>query len=134
MGLTTILPNKHQRALYLAALRYRLRGNVLRFICETHQEIPPQPPAGAGTLACSHIFDPQGTVDPHIVYYLKASTAPGAAIPFVSGSPTLTPNSVARNRPLCAGIYTRHTNERAIHAVVGDDEAVELVKRPSALT
>ncbi|BBX61126.1 hypothetical protein MSAS_03000 [Mycobacterium saskatchewanense] len=101
--------HRGQQPSHLAALRYRLRRNALRFISETHLELPPRPPAGAGTLVLFAHFDPQGIVDPYVVYYLKALHSLGAAILFVSGSPTLTPESVAPIRPLCAGIYTRHT-------------------------
>jgi lipopolysaccharide biosynthesis protein len=94
---------------YLAALRYRLGGDALRFIRETHQELPPQPPPGRGTLVLFAHFDPHGVVDPYVVYYLKALHQLGATIVFVSGSPRLVPESVEPIRPLCAGIYTRRT-------------------------
>jgi lipopolysaccharide biosynthesis protein len=92
-----------------AALRYRRGGDALGFICETHQELPAQPPPGRRTLVLFAHFDPQGVVDPYVVYYLKALHGLGATIIFVSGSPTLTPESVAPIREFCAGIYTRHT-------------------------
>jgi lipopolysaccharide biosynthesis protein len=92
-----------------AALRYRRDGDGLGFICETHQELPAQPPFGRRTLILFAHFDPQGIVDPYVVYYLKALHGLGATIIFVSGSPTLTPESVAPIREFCAGIYTRHT-------------------------
>jgi lipopolysaccharide biosynthesis protein len=93
----------------LAAVRHRLDRNVFRFLCETHQELPPQPPPGCRTLVLFAHFDPQGIVDPYVAYYLKALHGLGATIVFVSGSPTLTPESVAPIRSLCAGIYTRRT-------------------------
>ena len=93
----------------LAALRYRLGGNAFRFLCETYEELPLQPPAGRLTLVLFAHFDLQGIVDPYVVYYLKALHGLGATILFVSGSPTLTPESVAPIRSLCAGIYTRRT-------------------------
>jgi lipopolysaccharide biosynthesis protein len=92
-----------------AALRYRRHGDALGFICETHQELAAQPPSGRRTLVLFAHFDPQGVVDPYVVYYLKALHGLGATIVFVSGSPSLTPESVAPIREFCAGIYTRHT-------------------------
>jgi lipopolysaccharide biosynthesis protein len=93
----------------LAALRYRLDGDALRFLCETHLELSPQPPPDCNTLLLFAHFDPQGIVDPYVAYYLKALHELGTTIVFVSGSPTLTEKSVAPIRPLCAGIYTRRT-------------------------
>lgn len=93
----------------LAALRYRLRPNAFRLLCETHLELPPQPPSGRRTLVLFAHFDPHGIVDPYVAYYLKALHGLGACIVFVSGSPTLAPESVAAIRSLCAGIYTRRT-------------------------
>lgn len=92
-----------------AALRYRRDRDALGFICETHQELPAQPPDGRRTLVLFAHFDPQGIVDPYVVYYLKALHGLGATIIFVSGSPSLTPDSVAPIREYCAGIYTRET-------------------------
>jgi lipopolysaccharide biosynthesis protein len=94
---------------YLAAARYRLSGNALRFIRETYQDLPPQPPPGRRTLVLFAHFDPQGVVDPYVVYYLKALHGLGATIVFVSGSPKLRPDSLAPIRSLCAGIFTRRT-------------------------
>jgi lipopolysaccharide biosynthesis protein len=94
---------------YVATVPYRLRGNALRFIRQTHQELPPQPPPGRSTLVLFAHFDPQGIIDPYVVYYLKALYQLGATILLVSGSPKLSPESVAPIRSLCAGIYTRHT-------------------------
>jgi lipopolysaccharide biosynthesis protein len=91
------------------ALRYRFGRDALRFICETHQEVPTQPPPGRRTLVLFAHFDPQGVIDPYVVYYLRALHSLGATIVFVSGSPVLTPESVAPIRSLCAGIYTRRT-------------------------
>ena len=93
----------------LAVLRHRLDRNDLRFVCETRLELPPGPPAGCRTLVLFAHFDPQGIVDPYVAYYLEALHRLGATIVFVSGSPTLTPESVAPIRSLCAGIYTRRT-------------------------
>lgn len=93
----------------LAARRYRLGGDALRFISETHQEIPPQPPPDRRTLVLFAHFDPHGVVDPYVIYYLEALHRLNAAIVFVSGAPTLTPESVAPLRSLCAGIYARRT-------------------------
>jgi lipopolysaccharide biosynthesis protein len=93
----------------LASVRYRLDRNAIRFLCATHLELPPQPPSGCRTLVLFAHFDPQGVVDPYVAYYLKALYGVGATIVFVSGSPTLTPDSVAPIRSLCAGIYTRRT-------------------------
>lgn len=93
----------------LAAVGYRVGRNAFRFICETHQELPPQPPPNRRTLVLFAHFDLQGVVDPYVAYYLKALHGLGATIVFVSGSPTLTPESVAPIRSLCAGIYTRRT-------------------------
>ncbi len=90
-------------------MRYRLGGDALDFICETHRELPAQPPPDRRTLVLFAHFDPQGAVDPYVVYYLKALHGLGATIVFVSGSPTLTSESVAPIRSLCAGIYTRRT-------------------------
>jgi lipopolysaccharide biosynthesis protein len=93
----------------LAAMRYRLGSNAFRFLCETHQELPPQPRSGRRTLVLFAHFDPQGIVDPYVAFYLKALHGLGATIVFVSGSPTLAPESVVPIRSLCAGIYTRRT-------------------------
>jgi lipopolysaccharide biosynthesis protein len=94
---------------YLAAARYRLGGNALRFVRETHQDLPPQPPPGRRTLVLFAHFDLQGIVDPYVVYYLKALHGLGATIVFVSGSPNLSPESVAPIKALCAGVFTRRT-------------------------
>lgn len=91
------------------ALRYRLDRDALRFVCETHKDLPPRPPPGQRTLVFFAHFDPDGLVDPYVVYYLRALHGLGAAIVFVSGSPTLTPESVEPILPLCAGVYTRRT-------------------------
>ncbi|MFZ0229256.1 MAG: hypothetical protein WAL41_20440, partial [Mycobacterium sp.] len=93
----------------LAAVRHRLSRNTFCFLCETHLELPPQPPPGCRTLVLFAHFDLQGIVDPYVAYYLKALHGLGATTVFVSGSPTLTPESVAPIRSLCAGIYTRRT-------------------------
>jgi lipopolysaccharide biosynthesis protein len=93
----------------LAAVRHRLERNTFRFIRETHLELPPQPPPARRTLVLFAHFDLQGIVDPYVAYYLKALHELGATIVFVSGSPTLTPESVAPIRSFCAGIYTRRT-------------------------
>jgi lipopolysaccharide biosynthesis protein len=97
------------RGSHLAAMRYRFGGDALRFVCESHQELPAKPPPERRTLVLFAHFDPQGIVDPYVVYYLKALYGLGATIVFVSGSPALTPESVAPIRPVCAGIYTRRT-------------------------
>ena len=107
MKLLTMLRTESERT--LAAVSYRLGGNAFRFLCETHQELPPQPPPGRRTLVLFAHFDPHGIVDPYVAFYLKALHGLGATILFVSGSPTLTPESVATIRSLCAGIYTRRT-------------------------
>jgi lipopolysaccharide biosynthesis protein len=104
-----MLRDESVRTSYRAALRYRFGGDALRFVCETQQELPPQPPPGRRTLVLFAHFDAQGVVDPYVVYYLRALHGLGATIIFVSGSPTLTPESVAPLRSLCAGIYTRRT-------------------------
>lgn len=93
----------------LAAAHYRLNHNAFRFLGETHQELPQQPAVDCRTLVLFAHFDPQGVVDPCVAYYLKALHALGAAVVFVSGSTSLTPESVASIRSYCAGIYTRRT-------------------------
>lgn len=93
----------------LAVVRHRLGRNALRFLCESHLELAPQPPSGHRTLVLFAHFDPHGIVDPYVAYYLKALHGLGASIVFVSGSPILKPESVAPIRNLCAGIYTRRT-------------------------
>ena len=93
----------------LAAVRHRLGRNTLRFIRETHLDLAPQPPPASRTLALFAHFDVQGIVDPYVAYYLKALHELGATVVFVSGSPTLAPESVAPIRAFCAGIYTRRT-------------------------
>ena len=93
----------------LAALRYRLNTNAFHFLRETHLELPEKPAPGCRTLVLFAHFDPHGIVDPYVAYYLKALRGLGACIVFVSGSPTLAPESVAPIRSLCAGIYTRRT-------------------------
>lgn len=107
MKLANVLRTETERS--LDVVRYRLGHNAFRFICETHQEIPPAPTPGDRTLVLFAHFDPEGIVDPYVAYYLKALRGLGAIIVFVSGSPTLTPESVAPIRSLCAGIYTRRT-------------------------
>lgn len=92
-----------------AATRYRRDRDAMRFVCQTHQELPAQPPPDRRTLVLFAHFDPQGIVDPYVVYYLKALYGLGTTIIFVSGSPALTPESVAPIRELCSGIYTRRT-------------------------
>ncbi|QUR67326.1 rhamnan synthesis F family protein [Mycobacterium spongiae] len=94
---------------YLAAVPYRVSGNALRFIRQTHEELPPRPPPDRRTLVLFAHFDPQRMIDPYVVYYLKALHDLGATILLVSGSPKLKPESVASIRSLCAGIYTRRT-------------------------
>jgi lipopolysaccharide biosynthesis protein len=94
---------------YLAAMRYRLGGDALRFVCETHQDLPASPPTDRRILILFAHFDPQGVVDPYVVYYLRALYGLGSTILFVSGSPKLEPTSVDPIRPLCAGIFTRRT-------------------------
>src|SRR5438270_11829088 len=86
---------------YLAAARHRLDGNALRFIRETHQDLPPQPPPGRRMLVLFAHFDLQGIVDPYVVYYLNALRGLGATIVFVSASPRLSPESVDPIRSLC---------------------------------
>ncbi|OBJ55166.1 rhamnan synthesis F family protein [Mycobacterium asiaticum] len=103
------LRDEQERAARIAAARYRFGRDASGFVCETHQELPAQPPADRRTLAFFAHFDPQGVVDPYVVYYLEQLHSLGATIVFVSGSPTLSPDSVAPLRSLCAGIYTRRT-------------------------
>ncbi|MEB4209237.1 rhamnan synthesis F family protein [Mycobacterium sp. 94-17] len=107
MKLSDALRTESERT--LASLRYRLGGNALRFVCESHLELPPQPPSGRRTLVLFAHFDQQGIVDPYVTYYLEALHRLGATIVFVSGSASLSPGSVAPIHPLCAGIYTRRT-------------------------
>jgi lipopolysaccharide biosynthesis protein len=103
----TVLRTEAERT--VAAMRHRLDHNTLAFLCETHRELPRRPPPRCRTLVLFAHFDPHGVIDPYVVYYLKALHGLGAAIVFVSGSQTLTPESVAPIRALCAGIYTRRT-------------------------
>ncbi|ORA18208.1 hypothetical protein BST16_02220 [Mycobacterium asiaticum DSM 44297] len=98
-----------ERGSHLDAMRYRLDGNCLRFISEIHKEVPSQPLRACPTLALFAHFDPQGVVDPYVIYYLERLHEIGATIIFVSGAPVLSPDSVDPIRELCAGIYTRHT-------------------------
>jgi lipopolysaccharide biosynthesis protein len=93
----------------MAVIRYRLNPNALRFVCESHLELPPQPTPGRRTLVLFAHFDVQGMVDPYVAYYLNELNRLGATIVFVSASPVLSAESVAPIRPLCAGIYTRRT-------------------------
>lgn len=108
-ALVARLRSESERASYRAAERYRRDGDACAFVCETHQELPAQPPPGRPALVLFAHFDPQGVVDPYVAYYLRALHALGATTVFVSASPELTPESVAVIRPLCAGIYTRQT-------------------------
>ena len=101
-------PNVHIPS-YLAALRYRFDGNAIRFVSETHQALAPEPPPDRRTLVLFAHFDPHGVVDPYVVNYLQALHNLGSTILFVSGSPTLVPESVAPIRSLCGGIYARST-------------------------
>lgn len=103
------LRDETTRTSYAAALRYRTNGDALAFVCETHQELPSQPPSDRSALVLFAHFDPHGIVDPYVVYYLEALHGLGATIIFVSGSPSLAPESVMPLRSLCAGIYTRRT-------------------------
>lgn len=109
MTIPTTLGVDFKRASYLAALRYRLCGDGSRFVRETHKSLSPQPPLSRKALIFFAHFDPQGIVDPYVTYYLEALHGLGATILFVSGSPTLVPESVAPIMPVCAGIYTRRT-------------------------
>ncbi len=94
---------------HASAARYRVTGNALPFVRESHQELPNQPARGSRTLVLFAHFDLQGVVDPYVVYYLEALHRLNATIILVSGSPSITENSVAPIRHLCAGIYTRRT-------------------------
>lgn len=93
----------------LAIIGYRLRRDALQFLCESHLELPPQPPSGRRTLVLFAHFDVQGIVDPYVTYYLQGLYRLGATIVFVSASPILSAESAAPIRPYCAGIYTRRT-------------------------
>lgn len=108
-ALLTRLRSEAERSAYRVAAQYRIDRDALRFICETHQELPAEPPPGRGTLILFAHFDAQGIVDPYVTHYLKALHGLGATIVFVSGSPSLTPDSVDSIREYCAGIYTRET-------------------------
>ncbi len=108
-AILSALCSEAERSSYRAAVRYRRDGDALNFISETHLELPLRPPPDRRTLLMFAHFDPQGIVDPYVVYYLKALYELGATIVFVSGSPKLTRASVAPLREFCAGIYTRHT-------------------------
>jgi lipopolysaccharide biosynthesis protein len=108
-ALVTRLRSESERASYRAAERYHHDGDASAFVCETHQELPAQPPHGRRTLVLFAHFDLQGVVDPYVAYYLKALHGLGATIVFVSASPALAPESAAAIQPLCAGIYTRRT-------------------------
>lgn len=94
---------------HASAARYRMTGNALPFVRETHQELPSQPACGSRTLVLFAHFDLQGVVDPYVVYYLEALHRLNATIILVSGSASITEDSVAPIRHLCAGIYTRRT-------------------------
>jgi lipopolysaccharide biosynthesis protein len=94
---------------HVNARRYLLDHDALRFVSQVHQELPAQPPPGRNTLVLFAHFDPHGVVDPYVVHYLRALNRLGTTIVFVSGSPELTPESVAPLRSICAGIYTRRT-------------------------
>ncbi|MGK2869351.1 MAG: rhamnan synthesis F family protein [Mycobacterium sp.] len=96
-------------ALHLNSLRHRIDRDALRFICQTHKELPAEPPSGRGALVFFAHFDVHGVVDPYVVHYLRALHRLGTTIVFVSGSPTLSPESVAPLHEICAGIYTRRT-------------------------
>lgn len=109
MKFTSTLGIDSKLSSYLAALRYRLGGDGALFLCETHKPLESRPPPGRRTLVLFAHFDPQGIVDPYVTYYLRALHNLGATILFVSGSPVLTPESVAPIRALCAGIFTRRT-------------------------
>ncbi len=54
-------------------------------------------------------YDSQDEVDEYVRYYLEKLYLLGSTIVFVSGSPKLKPETVAKIEPFCAGIYTRHT-------------------------
>ena len=107
MKLSNVLRTESERT--LALIQYRFSHDALRFLCESHLELSPQPPSGRRTLVLFAHFDLQGIVDPYVTYYLKALHRLGATIVFVSASPILLAESVAAIRPFCAGIYTRRT-------------------------
>jgi lipopolysaccharide biosynthesis protein len=107
VNLSNVLGTESERA--LAVVRYRLKPNALRFVCESHLELPPQPPSDRRTLILFAHFDAQGIVDPYVAYYLNALDRLGATVIFVSASPILSAESVATILPFCAGIYTRRT-------------------------
>ena len=60
------------------------------------------------TLVLFAHYDPDGRVDPYVVYYLEALRQLGCIV-FVSSSPALTPESVDTIRSLCAGVYSNVT-------------------------
>lgn len=107
MKLVDMLRDESERT--AAAMRYRRERDATGFVCQIHQALPAQPRPGRRTLVLFAHFDPQGIVDPYVVYYVKALHDLGATIIFVSGSPALTAESVAPLREFCAGIYTRRT-------------------------
>ncbi len=107
MSLANLLRTESERT--LAVAQHRLGRNALRFLRETHLELPAQPAPDRRILVLFAHFDRQGVVDPYVAYYLRALHGLGATIVFVSGSPALSAESVAPIRPFCAGIFTRRT-------------------------
>ncbi|HET9890751.1 MAG TPA: rhamnan synthesis F family protein [Mycobacterium sp.] len=107
MSLAHLLRTESERT--LAVAQYRLGRNALRFLRETHLDLPAQPAPDRRILVLFAHFDRQGVVDPYVTYYLRALHGLGATIVFVSGSPALSAESVAAIRPFCAGIFTRRT-------------------------
>ena len=66
---------------YLAALRYRVDGNALRFVSETHQSTPRRSRRlSAAPSCCSPTSTRRAGVDPYVVNYLQALHSLGSTI------------------------------------------------------
>ena len=94
MSLAHLLRTESERT--LAVVQHRLGRNALRFICETHLELPPHPPPDRRILLLFAHYDLQGIVDPYVAYYLKALHGLGATI---VSSPVRPPCRTSRSLP-----------------------------------
>ena len=92
-----------------AALRYRFDKDALQFVVQTLKELPDAPDPTRRRLVLFAHFDRKDEVDPYVVFYLESLYRAGSTIIFVSGSPSLKPETAEAIQPFCAGIYTRET-------------------------
>lgn len=84
--------------------------SLARFARRPHQLVSSWPPgdhALAPRVAIFAHFDPLGAVHEHTVRYLESLAQAGLCVVFVSNAGRLTPDALARLRPVCATILVR---------------------------